>query len=115
MPESSSAEEAATQSIKRVAGNSKDDWVVVALRAARWLARKQPTLTSESIWEVMETYYPDRSTPEPRAMGSIMRRIAASGVITATDQTVKSGKKKNHNRPLRVWKSNIYCDPGTSD
>jgi hypothetical protein len=108
------AEESAKDSIESSLKGANADWVTVALRAGRWLAKRQETMTSEDIWDAISTHYPKCETPEPRAMGAIMRRIAKQGYIFPTDKTVKSGKSKNHNRPQRVWKSRLYYPPSES-
>ncbi len=91
--------------IDRVEAAAREDWKEVALMVVEVVARDRELFTTDHVWAVMPG---DVSTPEPRAMGAIMRRAAREGYVTATDRHVLSNRPLCHRRPVRVWRSLIY-------
>lgn len=91
------------EAISRVASGSSE-WQQDALLAVHELCRRQPELTTDDLWRVLER--PDDL--EPRAAGAVMRRAVRAGLIERTDRTRKSARVACHRRDLRVWRSLRY-------
>lgn len=97
------------QSIKRVYEHADEEWKLDALRVVRYLAETCPEFTTDRVWYVLERFS-GAHTPEPRALGAVMRAAASDRLIVATDKTVESVRVANHRRPIRVWKSLVYIE-----
>jgi len=82
------------------------DWDRAAEEAVRAVARRQPTLTTDDVWALLEAS--DARTHEPRALGAVMRRMAEAGVIAATERYTKSQRPVCHSRKIQVWRS-LVC------
>ncbi len=92
-------DKAAVDSVGR---HANSDWIAAAEFYGRLVARSHPTLTSLDVIDRIPAYF---STSEPRALGAVMRSLARAGVIKRTDSFVQSNLRRNHNRPVRVWRS----------
>jgi hypothetical protein len=93
--------EEALERLKRAHALFIEGALLVVARVARW----QATLTSDDVWSAMPE---GLSTPEPRALGAVMRQGARDGLIQPTESWVLSTRAVCHRRPLRVWTSRIY-------
>ena len=71
----------------------------------RKLAGTQPTLNANQIRDLMPS---DVHTHDDRALGGIMVRLKREDIIAPTHTFAPSGKGKNHNRPIRIWRSLVY-------
>ena len=98
-------EKAATKAIARVKRHANPLWVKLAMECGRSCARRWRTITSQHVADLMALAYPGVKTHDGRAMGHVMRALAAEGTIKATNQYVRSGKRVNHNRPMRIWEA----------
>jgi hypothetical protein len=78
-------------------------WKQAALDCVRQLAQTRNTFTTDDVWDAL------RATPEmthePRALGAIMRRAQAAGLIAPTDEWRPSKRPVCHASPKRVWMS----------
>lgn len=101
------AAQAKEYSMQQVKEHADMDWRIEASKIVRHLARTREKFTTDAVWYLLEQFT-DVSTHEPRAMGPIMLAAAKHGMIQATDQTVKSVRAVNHQRPIQVWRSLIY-------
>lgn len=68
------------------------------------LAMEKFTLTALDLWDGYQGDEPS----DPRAMGAVFRRASKNGFIKMTARLIKSGRKSDHNKDLRVWESLIY-------
>jgi len=99
-------ERAKTDAIAQVEANNRD-FVKVAYTILRYLAYAKPTVTALDVWALAA----DRNVPlptNPRAMGPVFIRARHAGLISPTNQWVKSGRVSDHKQQLRVWRSEVY-------
>lgn len=89
------------EAIERVEEHAKSSWIAEATRSVMDLARKGREFTTDDVWKALRST--GVTTPEPRAMGAVMRRLAKSGVIRNTRRTVESDRPECHRRPVTVW------------
>lgn len=85
------------------AGENAADWMDRALNAARAVAARQATFTTDDVWALVGP------PPEPRAMGAVMKRLAAEDGAHATGGYVVSARAECHGRPVRVWRSVLFA------
>ena len=88
--------------VKQVAENARKGFVRAALAAAEALAKKQDTFTSLDVRDGM---VPDQGTHDYRALGAVMRSLPGLDIAVQTESYTKSKQRRNHNRPVRVWRS----------
>ena len=105
MRERREAREAANEAIDRVDRHAHEEFKRLAYRAGIYLARQERELDSAMIRDLLQEHYPSVATHDDRALGAIMRQLQRDRVIERTDRTRKSGRKRNHNRDLRIWRS----------
>jgi hypothetical protein len=87
------------EAIQQVEDNADADWLAEADAALEYAASRYDLFTSDDIWDLLT------STPrEPRAMGAVLRRGQAAGLIKPTETWWQSRRAASHRRPLRVWK-----------
>lgn len=96
-------EKTTSQAIDASGIYAQPDWYQAAEQAVAKLARQYSEFTTDDVWRLLR--YSGLTTPEPRAMGSVMRGMARAGLIVATDRTVKSLRRECHRRPLTVWRA----------
>lgn len=77
-------------------------WYQEAEATVSILIRQGNDFTTDDVWELLE--HTGLRTPEPRALGSIIRFMAKEGLIKATGSYRKSLRKECHRRPLAVWR-----------
>lgn len=88
------------EAIAIVEENAGEEWNAEADAALAFIASQHDLLTSDDIWEVL-----DSKPHEPRAMGAVLRRGQAAGIITPTESWWLSKRPASHRRPIRVWKA----------
>ena len=74
-----------------------------ALQIIEHLASTREEFTADAVFYLLDAE--GSVFREPKALGPIMRRAAAAGLIVKTDRTVDSVRVSNHRRPVRVWRS----------
>ena len=99
------ARESASEAIERTDRNAQREFRRLAYRAGEYLASREAEFDSAMLRDLLREKYPEVRTHDDRALGAIMRQLSRDGVIERTDRTRKSGRKRNHNRDLRVWRS----------
>lgn len=92
--------------IKRVERHAVTDWKAAADIAVTACAKRLDYFTTDDV--VMEMPADGPATHEPRALGAVMRKSAADGIIAATESWRLSKIPSCHRRPKRVWASLIY-------
>ncbi len=78
------------------------EWVRNALRALRIIGPHKKHITSDDIWnqlDCMDIYPPN----ERRAMAAVLTQAKKHQWIKPTSLYVRSSRKVNHGRPIRVW------------
>lgn len=78
-------------------------WLKAADRAVRRVAKKHPTFTTDEVWAALKRS--KATTTERRAMGAVMRKAAAEGIIESTKTYQVSTRPECHRRPITVWAS----------
>lgn len=90
--------------IARVESHADPHWLDSACAEVDFLARAKDAFTTDDVWERLDNH--DTPPPrEPRAMGAVMRKAAADGVIEASGVYEQSSREVNHNRPVMIWRS----------
>ena len=85
-----------------MAGYGADElWSEECYGAGLVLARIGRPFTTDQLWYVM--HRKGLKTPEPRAMGAVIRRLVNDKVIKATGNYRKSTRPDCHRRPLQEW------------
>lgn len=100
------AEQARDQAIQRAEDGANPFWAQAAYWAVKLLAYRQPSFTTDEVWWLLEEL--GVQTPEPRAMGAVMRRAYVDGVIDSTDTWSRSLRPACHCRPVMRWRSCVY-------
>lgn len=90
-----------------VAGAFADPaWMREARATVEILCRQGEDFTGDDVWELLEGT--KVTTPEPRALGAVIRQFSKDGKIFATGAYRKSLRKESHRRPLTVWRPVHY-------
>jgi hypothetical protein len=93
------------EALVRVARNADATWRDVAARAVRFLAETRREFTTDDVWALLQHYYPELGTHEPRALGAVMRQVAREGYIEATGRYRESGRAVCHRNPKKIWRA----------
>lgn len=96
-------ERGAREGVNRAARGAGPEWCEAAFSAIERCARTMPDFTTDALW-LGGLEQPE----EPRALGSIMRRAAAAGLIEKTDRVRKSDRPVCHRNPKAVWRSLVF-------
>jgi len=83
-------------------------WAASATAALVKVAERQPTLTSDEVWDAMRGTLWSHLPTEPRWMGCIFIQAQAAGRIRPTGAMRPSTYSVNHHRRITVWRSLIY-------
>jgi hypothetical protein len=83
-------------------------WWVAMVTTARAVAEAKPYLFTDDVVRLCRERYPQAFTPEPRALGPLMRECCRLGYFEPTQDWVESTQAQCHRRPMRVWHSLIY-------
>lgn len=102
------AQAAADEAVARARANAHAEWRRLAYQAGIALARERDTFTSLDVTHYLLVHHPDATTHEPRALGAVMRDLARDGAISPTHEWIPSQLPGNHNRPVRVWSSELF-------
>lgn len=97
-PKASLARDAAITTV----GESRRDWVSVALVAIRDVAVRKEFFTTDDVLRGCPHL---EGCPEKRMLGAAMRIAGKEGMISPTDRYTDSIRVSSHRRPKRVWKS----------
>lgn len=90
------------EGIARVDEHAGGDFQELALLSVRAVAFARPMLTSDDVWVHLGR---SATTHDNRAMGPVMRRAQALGVIEPTERFVLTAQARRHRAPVRVWRS----------
>jgi hypothetical protein len=98
--------DAKDDAIDRVERHANDVWLDAAYAALQRVARNQPTVTADDVWEAL----PDALKSlqhEARAIGPVMLRGLRDGVLAPTDRIRMSALGKGRWK-VRVWTSTTF-------
>lgn len=105
------AREARNEAMERVRAHAHAEWMVVAKRAARWVAEHQATFTSEDVRDAIEHWYPDVTTHQQCAWSEPMNWCKREGIAEPTREVRPYRRRSRHAGTSRVWRSLIYRSP----
>ena len=91
------------EGMQRAADGSTPEWQAAARKTVLEVARRLPEFTTDDVWAA--------GLPMPResrAMGPVMRALAADGKIEITDRTQRSVRVVAHSGPKQVWRSLVH-------
>jgi hypothetical protein len=83
-------------------------WWASMLESGKLVAQRKPNFTSDDVVLLCYARYPNASTPERRAIGPVMRALAALGYCVPTTSWAKSVQRQYHRRPMMIWRSLIF-------
>ena len=98
-------EAARDRAITRAGQGADPRWLQAAADAVEHAARHRDHLTTDDVWDLLDTQ--EYETPEPRAMGAVMRRAKANGLVEPTERMTPGRRAGSHRRPVRQWRSLI--------
>lgn len=90
--------QARDEALGRVQGAAPAPWLGAARQAVRDLAATGREWSSDDVWATLP------HPPEPRALGAVIRQMAAEGVIESTGRTKPSERPDCHARPVQCWR-----------
>jgi hypothetical protein len=99
---------AALDGIARADEHANEHWKALADDLIRRLALRQPTLTSEDVWEMG---LPENPTGSNAALGARFRAAQSAGWIVRTDRTTPTLAHGKHGSQTVVWASLLYRGP----
>jgi hypothetical protein len=85
---------------------ANEDWYNQAEVSVQRLIQRGIFFTTDDVWELLKDS--GYTTPEPRALGSVMRQFAKDKQIIPTGSFRKSLRPECHSRPLAVWRPVTY-------
>ncbi len=91
------------QALELVEQAADKRWLEEATKRVKYLCQTRYEFTTDAMWSHLDTL--DVSTPEGRAMGSVMTNAAKAGWCEATDRSKPSSRPVCHKRKLQVWRS----------
>lgn len=94
-------EQAADAAIDQVRAGMDMAWYATAFRVVRQLGQSGKHFTTDDVWDALDKL--PVATPEPRALGAVMRDAKRAGSIQPTNNYAKSRRAACHARPVRVW------------
>lgn len=90
--------------IAKVDRAADEVWKWTAFEVVKFLSKRGKPFTTDAVHYLLARDHPEVETHEPRALGAIMRRAVANGLIEPTEQHVLSKRPECHRRPIRVWR-----------
>jgi len=91
--------------IASVHHHSNDEWKEAAFDAVCDVAADHDEFTADMVWRYLITKHPDLEVHDNRALGPVMRRVAAIGLIESTHRYEDSERISCHARSLLIWRS----------
>jgi hypothetical protein len=101
------ADDARDEAMDCVEEGADPEWHAFVSALIVEVARSHAEFTTDEI-ERLRVMRGGPSTPEPRAMGPLMKNAARAGVCAKTDRVRQSAQVCNHRRPMQIWRSLIY-------
>jgi hypothetical protein len=78
------------------------DWKDRAATALDQVISANTEFTTDKVWAADPSL--DDGITENRAMGGVMSKARAQGLIVTTNRTEPSSRTVSHSRPLRIWR-----------
>lgn len=82
-------------------------WFGTAQIAVREIASRSEKFTTDQVWDRIKQW---PRPHDPRAMGAVMTWARKAEIVEPTAEFVQSQMVSNHGRPIRVWRSLLFCD-----
>lgn len=98
------AEAITAEAINRAGTNADQTFVKAAKQAVMICVNKGDHFTTDQVWAILDGW--NISTHDNRALGAVMRKASAKGIITNTGNYRKTERKESHRRPITVWAPN---------
>ena len=98
------AAEAKETAIDRALRAADAAWVAMAEMSILRVAHREPTFTTDEVWQELETLGPAGQPEEPRALGAVLHKMAKQGTILPLDEYRPSLRRVCHGRPVRIWR-----------
>jgi hypothetical protein len=83
-------------------------WWTCMLECGKLVAQRKARFTTDDVVQLCYARYPSASIPERRAIGPVMRTLAALGYCKPTARWVKSCHRQCHRRPMMLWRSLLF-------
>ena len=77
-------------------------WIDTCEKFVRHLASLGGRFTTDDVWNLLDET--GLTTKEPRAMGAVIRKMAAARVIIGAGEYWVSQRPECHQRPVKVWR-----------
>lgn len=91
------------EAVQRAEDHADKNWLRSAYEMVELLASRGKPFTTDDVWDLLiEHAVP--GTPEPRAMGAVIRQAQSRKLIIATSEYRLSKRIECHKNPKRVWK-----------
>ncbi len=99
--------EITNQAVEQVEENNKAYCDRLCEFAENWVKKQMKPFTADDL---KEAFFKEGNAPpsQPAVFGAPFRKLSKDKKIFDTERTVKSQRKENHNRPLRIWISAEY-------
>ena len=94
----------------RAARASNPAWWIFTLECVKEVAYRMPYFSMDEV-EALRIARRGPGTHEHRANGPLLAYAAKLGYCAPTIDWAPSNQKRNHKRPMRVWRSRIYRGP----
>jgi hypothetical protein len=104
---------AKTVAMDQVDLNADPAWKDLMLQLVRVVALTHPTFTTDDVMILYMEIEDAPKTHDLRALGPVMNKAAKAGYCVKTNTVDDSIRPSNHQRPLAIWRSLIYCEGRT--
>jgi len=84
---------------------AESTWLEAAYGVLRSLAFQRSEFSTDDIWFRLREI--GISTPEPRAMGAVVRRAVREELIEWSGLYRRSFRRVCHRRPVAIWRSRV--------
>lgn len=99
------------QAIRQVDENAAEEWRERLEEAVTAVARRNPYITADLVWEYIGEPTLARTHRERSALGPVMRRAVAAGELAIAPNVRMSQRPSQHQKGLKVWRSLLYKGP----
>ncbi|QNK82575.1 hypothetical protein [Nakamurella sp. PAMC28650] len=94
--------ESTAEAIDRAAAHASAIWMHEATKIVIKLGQGSTSFTTDQVHAELSKM--DVATPEPRALGAVIRQAIRDGFIVLTGEYRKSARRVCHKRPMAVYR-----------